>query len=62
MTVNLPAKVRASIYVLFTLSAPVVAYLTATGVIGANEVTLYTALTTAVFGLAALNTPVKADE
>lgn len=56
MKLNLSSKVRASIYVLFTVAAPVVAYLTAVDVIGENEVVLFTALSTAVFALAGLNT------
>lgn len=59
MQLNLPPKVRAAIYAVFTLTAPVVAYLNITGVIGSNEVALYTAVSTAVFGLAALNTNIK---
>lgn len=57
MQLNIPPVVRASLYTLFTISAPVVVYLSVTGVIGENEVALFTALSTAVFGLAALNTP-----
>ena len=56
MKLNLPTKVRAALYVLFTLAAPVVTYLSVTGVLGENEVVLFTALSTAVFGMAALNT------
>lgn len=56
MKLNLPTKARAVIYSVFTLAAPVVLYLSVTGTIGANEVALFTGLSTAVFGLAALNT------
>lgn len=56
MKLNLPTRVRAIIYTLFTIAAPIVVYLSVTGFLGANEVTLFTSLSTAVFGLAALNT------
>jgi len=52
---NIPAKARFIIYVLTALGAPVMAYLFAKGYIGELEVGLFSALVTAVNGLAALN-------
>lgn len=56
MKINLPRKVRASIYALNALGTPIVAYLLAQGTIGPNEVTLWAAESTAAFALAGLNT------
>lgn len=56
MKINLPSKIRAGLYAFFTLASPVVVYLSVTEVLGPNEVALFTAVSTAVFGLAALNT------
>jgi hypothetical protein len=55
MQLNPPAKVRAVIYVVMALSAPVVVYLRSQNIIGDKEVTLYTGLVTVVSGLAAFN-------
>lgn len=55
MTVNLPYKVRALLYVANAVGGPVMAYLLARGVIGTLEVTLWAAEMTAVFALAGLN-------
>lgn len=55
MTLNLPPKVRAAIYVLTALGTPLVAYLFAKELIGTLEVTLWAAEVTAVNALAALN-------
>lgn len=55
MNINPPAKVRAVIYVVMALSAPVVVYLRAKGYISDLEVSLYAGLVTVVNGLAAFN-------
>lgn len=55
MNVNLPYKVRAALYVLTALGAPIIAYLFAKGHIGEIEVTLWAAEVTVVNTLAALN-------
>lgn len=52
---NVPSKVRAALYVLLMLGAPVVAYLQTEGHIGTSEVALWTALTSAIALLARLN-------
>jgi len=56
MTINLPYKVRAALYVLTALGTPVVAYLFAKELIGTLEVTLWGAEVTVVNVMAALNT------
>lgn len=56
MKLNVPSKLRAAIYVAFSLAAPVVTYLTVSGFMGSNEVALFTGLSTVVFALAGLNT------
>lgn len=55
MRFNIPSKARAIIYILTALSAPVMAYLFAKGYIGELEVTLFSAIVTAVSAMAALN-------
>jgi hypothetical protein len=55
MNINLPSKVRAALYILVVLGSPVVGYLSVTEVLGTAEVALWSALTTAIAGLAALN-------
>lgn len=52
---NPPYKVRAGLYILIAISAPIVAYLGATGVLGELEIGLYTGLVSVVSSLAALN-------
>lgn len=60
MRLNIPYRVRAILYVVAAVATPVVVYLKAKGVIGDLETTLWSALVTAVTGLAALNvTPEK---
>lgn len=56
MRLNLPDKWRKAIYVINILTAPVMAYLSALGVIGEAEMTLYLAEVAAMSGLAAINT------
>lgn len=55
MSINLPYKVRAALYVITALGTPVVAYLLAIGVIGELEVALWSAEVAAVGALAAFN-------
>lgn len=56
MQVNLPPKVRLSLYVLTAVGTPVVAYMFAKGLIGELEVTLWAAEVSVVNVLAAFNT------
>lgn len=56
MTLNVPPKVRAFLYVFTALGTPVVAYLFAKGFIGELEVTLWSAEVAVVSSLAAFNT------
>lgn len=55
MTINLPYKVRAAIYILIVLGTPLIAYLRVRGFIGDNEVVLWGAYVTAAGTLAAVN-------
>lgn len=55
MKLNLPASVRATLYVLTAVGTPVLAYLFAKGYIGELEVTLWAAEVSVVNTLAALN-------
>jgi len=55
MRFNLPARARVIIYIVTALGAPIMAYLFAKGYIGELEVGLFSALVTAVNGMAALN-------
>ena len=56
MKINLPYRVRATLYILTGLLTPVVAYLLAKEVIGQLEVTLWAAEVTFISALAAYNT------
>lgn len=62
MKVNLPDKWRKTIYIVNVLSAPVMAYLLAIGLIGDAEMTLYMAEVAAMSGLAALNTNTEEEQ
>lgn len=62
MTINIPYKIRAGLYILITLGTPVVAYLLAKDVIGTLEVGLWGGLTSAVTAMAALNTAPSKEE
>jgi len=55
MEFNLPYKVRAVLYALTAVGSPLVAYLSARGVIGSLEVSLWAAEVTVVSVLAAFN-------
>lgn len=59
MNFNPPAKVRAAVYVITALSAPVVAYLLDQGHIHQAEVNLWAGIITAVNVMAGLNTAGK---
>lgn len=61
MTLNIPYKVRAVLYIVNAVGSPVMAYLLAKGFIGTLEVGLWAAEMTAVFALAGLNV-VKTDK
>lgn len=56
MTLNVPYKVRAALYVLTAIGTPVIAYLAAIDVIGELEVALWSAEVSIVSALAAFNT------
>ncbi len=57
MSINLPDKVRAAIYVVLGIGGIVMVYLSSIGVVGQNELTAWAGLSSFVGGLAALNTP-----
>ena len=57
MRLNPPRRVRAALYVLTAIGTPVIAYLNARGIIGAGEVTLWSAEVAIIGGMAAINTP-----
>ena len=59
MTINIPAKVRTILYILTVLTAPLMAYLQITEVIGTNEINLYLAYVTAIAAMAGFNVPAK---
>jgi hypothetical protein len=63
MTLNVPYKVRAALYIFTSLGTPVIAYLFAKDIIGELEVTLWAAEVTAVNIMAALKTaPVEGEK
>ena len=53
--VVLPKQVRLVLYALLTLASPFVAYFSATGVLGGNELALYAGISGAIALLAGLN-------
>lgn len=55
-SINLPTNVRFAIYVFLGLGGIVMTYLSATGVVGQNEMTAWSAFSVFVGGLAAVNT------
>lgn len=55
MEVNLPSKVRFGLYILTSLAGILVTYLSATGQIGADAVTAFSAVVALVAGLAGYN-------
>ena len=56
MTFNLPARVRAILYIVTALGTPIITYLFAKDIVGELEVTLWSAEVTVVSVMAALNT------
>ena len=56
MTVNLPVKVRYTLYIVLGVGSIVMAYLSTVHAIGQAELTAWSALSAFVGGLAALNT------
>ena len=63
MTLNVPYKVRATLYVLTAIGSPVIAYLAARDIVGELEVALWSAEVTIVSALAAFNTvPTKGEK
>lgn len=56
MNLNPPIKVRTLLYVVTGLGSPIVAYLSAKGIIGNLEVALWSAEVTVVSVMASLNT------
>lgn len=59
MTINLPYKVRAAIYIANFVGSPVMAYLLNKGIIGEMEVALWAAEMMAAFALAGINVSKK---
>lgn len=57
MQLNLPPKVRSTLYIITAVGTPLVAYLLAKHVIGQLEVTLWSAEVAVTGGVAALHTP-----
>ena len=63
MTLNVPYKVRATLYVLTAIGSPVIAYLAARDIVGELEVALWSAEVAIVSALAAFNTvPTKGEK
>lgn len=63
MTLNIPPKIRAAIYILTALGTPVMTYLLAKEVIGTLEMALWSAEVTVVTTMAALKTqPTPGEE
>lgn len=56
MTLNVPYKIRAGLYVFTAVGTPIVTYLLARQIIGDLEMALWGAEVTVVTALAALNT------
>lgn len=54
MQIDIPAPVRAALYVLTALGSPIIGYLLAKDIIGTLEVSLWGGLVTAVNAMAAL--------
>lgn len=56
MKFNIPYKIRASIYICYSIGSIVVTYLVAKRIFGVDEATAWTALGVFVAGLAGINT------
>ena len=57
MNVTIPARLRLALYIFTTFGSLLVTYFTATGVLGTNEVALWTGFTAAIAAMAGFNTP-----
>ena len=55
MTINLPSKVRAFLYIFTSIGSLVMTYLAVTGIVGSNEVALWTGFSAFIAALAGLN-------
>ena len=63
MTVNVPYKIRAGLYILTAIGTPIIAYLFAKDILGELEVALWSAEVTVVSALAAFNTvPTRGED
>lgn len=62
MTINIPYKIRAGLYVFTMIGSPIVAYLAAKTYIGDLEVGLWLAEVTVISALAAFNTKPNNEE
>ena len=62
MSLNVPYKIRAALYILNAIGGPIVAYLLAKEIIGELELTLWAAESAAVFALAGLNVTPNEEE
>ena len=62
MTLNVPYKIRAILYLITALGTPIVTYLLAKNIIGDLEMALWGAEVTVVSAIAALNTAPNQNE
>lgn len=62
MTLNVPYKIRAILYLVTALGTPIVTYLLAKNIIGDLEMALWGAEVTVVSAIAALNTAPNQSE
>ena len=63
MTINVPYRIRAALYILTSIGTPVIAYLFAKDILGELEVALWSAEVTVVSALAAFNTvPTRGED
>ena len=63
MTINVPYRIRAALYILTAIGTPVIAYLFAKDILGELEVALWSAEVTVVSALAAFNTvPTRGED
>lgn len=56
MTINIPPKVRQTLYIITAVGTPIVTYLLAKGIIGEVEMVLWSAEVLVVGGMAAIKT------
>lgn len=55
MKINIPYQIRAVLYIITAVGTPIIAYLLSKGIIGALEVTLWSAQVVVISGIAAFN-------